>query len=195
MLRDFNLHHKSWGRPEASTAHIEKSEELLLTMQRREMEQMIPVGVATFKKSLEKSIIDLVFATPLLSESLIYCKIAEEFDHNSDHQLILSEWIVQMIGQPVDSRRLLAKMDLALLIETLQQNLANILHLPSQTAKKLDEKVIFLVKAIDTVMDISIPKVRLCPKSISEFDEECKDAQIRARRLKKIWKKEDTEES
>ncbi len=44
-------------------------------------------------------------------------------------------------------------------------------------------------------MDISIPKAKLCPKSIPEFDEECKDAQIKARRFKKIWKKEGTEES
>ena len=36
-LGDFNLHHESWGGPKASTAHIEKSEELLLLMQRREM--------------------------------------------------------------------------------------------------------------------------------------------------------------
>lgn len=85
MLGDFNLHHESWGGPEASMAHIEKSEELLLVMQRREMEQMIPVGAATYKESLGKSTIDLVFATSLLSESVIYCKIAEEFDHDSDY--------------------------------------------------------------------------------------------------------------
>ncbi len=71
VLGDFNLHHESWGRPEASTAHIEKSEELLLIMQRRKMEQMIPVGAATYKESSGKSTIDLVFATPLLSKSLI----------------------------------------------------------------------------------------------------------------------------
>ncbi len=138
---------------------------------------------------------DLVFATPLLPESLIYCKIAEVFDHDSDHQPILSEWTLQMIDKPIDSRRLLAKMDLALLIKTLQQSLVNLPHLPSRTAKELDEKVLPLVKAIDTEMDISIPKAKLCPKSIPGFDEKCKDAQMRARRLKKIWKKEGTKES
>ncbi len=159
------------------------------------MEQMIPVGAAMYKESSGKSTIDLVFATPLLSESLIYCKIAEEFDYDSDHQLILSEWTLQMIDKPIDSRRLLGKMDLALLIKTLQQNLVNIPHLPSWIAKELDEKVLSLVKAIDTAMDISIPKTRLCSKSIPGFDEQCKDAQMRARRLKEIWKKEGTEES
>ncbi len=164
-------------------------------MQRREMEQMIPVWAATYKESSGKSTIDLVFATPLLSESLIYCKIPEKFDNDSDHHPILSEWTLQMINMPIDSRRLLAKMDLALLIKTLQQNLVNIPHLPSRTAKEFDEKVLSLVKAIDIAMDISIPKARLFPKSIPRFDEECKDAQMKARKLKKIWKKEGTKES
>ena len=39
-------------------------------------------------------------------------------------------------------------------------------------------------------MDISIPKVRLYPKSIPGFHEDCKNAQIRARRFKKTWKKD-----
>ncbi len=125
------------------------------------MEQTIPVGAATYQESSGKSTIDLVFATPLLSESLIYCKIEEEFDHDSDHQPILLEWTLQMIDKLTDSRRLLAKMNLALLIKTLQQNLVNIPHLLYRTAKELDEKVLSLVKAIDTAMDISIQKPRL----------------------------------
>ena len=185
-LGDFNLHHESWGGPEASTAHIEKSEELLLVMQRWELEQMVPVGTATYKESTGKSTIDLIFATPLLSESLVCCKIAEDFDHDSDHQPILSEWTLQMIDKPADSRRLLAKMDCVLLIKTLQENLASISPLSSKTAKELDEKVISLVEAIDTAMDASIPRSKLCARSIPGFDEDCKDAQMRARRLKKI---------
>lgn len=54
------------------------------------MEQMVPVGTATYKESTGESTIDLIFATPLLSESLISCDIEEKFDHDSDHQPILS---------------------------------------------------------------------------------------------------------
>ena len=98
-------------------------------------------------------------------------------------------------GQASSPRRLLAKMDAVLLIKTLQQNLASISRLPSKTPEELDEKVISLVKAIDIAMDASIPKAKFCPKSIPGFDENCKDAQMRARRLKKVWKKEGTEDS
>lgn len=94
-----------------------------------------------------------------------------------------------MIEKPIDLKQLLDKMDLALLIETLQLNLANILHLPSQIAKELDKKVFFLVKAIDTTIDIFIPKARFCSKLILGFDKKCKNAQMRARKLKKYGRK------
>ena len=52
---------------------------------------MVPVGIATYKESIRKSNIDLVFTMPLLTESLITCDIVGDFDHNSDHQPILSK--------------------------------------------------------------------------------------------------------
>ncbi len=46
---------------------------------------MVPVGPTTYKESMGESTIDLIFVTPLLSESLIYCGIEDKFDHDSDH--------------------------------------------------------------------------------------------------------------
>ena len=74
--------------------------------------------MATYKKSTRKSTIDLIFAILLLLESLVHCKIAEDFDYNSDQQPILFKWILQIIDKPADSRRLLAKIDRILLIKT-----------------------------------------------------------------------------
>ena len=91
-----------------------------------------------------------------------------------------------MINKPLHFRRLLAKIDGILLIKTLQENLASISLLSSKTAKELDKKVISLVKAIDIAMDTSISKSKLYVRSISRFDEDCKDAQMRAKKLKNI---------
>lgn len=44
-------------------------------------------------------------------------------------------------------------------------------------------------------MALAISKARLSPKSVPGFDEECKEIQMKARKLKKIWKKEETEEN
>ncbi len=55
------------------------------------MEQMVLVGTATYRESLRESAIDLIFAIPLISESLISCDVAGDFDYDSDHQLIVSK--------------------------------------------------------------------------------------------------------
>ena len=90
-MGDFNLHHKAWGRPGASKTLIEKSDELLIVIQRWEIEQMVPVSATTYKEFTGDSTIDLVFATLLHTKSFIVCEIAGDFDHNSDHQPILSK--------------------------------------------------------------------------------------------------------
>lgn len=91
-----------------------------------------------------------------------------------------------MLNKPPNPRHLLAKIDVILPIKTLHQNLINILHLPPKTLQKLDNKVISLVKTIDIAIDASICKTKLYLKSIPGFDVNCKVAQMRARRLKKI---------
>ncbi len=95
----------------ALKAFIEKSEELLIVTQRWEIEQIVPVGTTTCKESTGESTIDLIFAVPLFLESLISCGIEDKFDHNSDHQPILSQWMLQTVDSPLSSRLLLSKMD------------------------------------------------------------------------------------
>ena len=110
------MHHELLGGPKTSIAPIEKSEKLLLVLQKWELEQMVFIGMAIYKESIGKSTIDLIFATPLFLENLVRCKIAEDFNHDSDYQFILSEWTLQMIDKPADSKRLPVKVDGVLLI-------------------------------------------------------------------------------
>lgn len=91
ILSDFNLYHVAWRVPGASQALIEKSEELLIVTQRWEIEQMVSVDIATYKEFNGEKIIDLIFAIPLPSESLISCDIAADFDYDLDYQPILSK--------------------------------------------------------------------------------------------------------
>ena len=119
VLGDFNLHHEAWGGPRASKALIEKSEELLIITQRWEMEQMVPVGTATYRESTGESTIDLIFATTLLSESFISWDVVGDFDHDSAHRPILSKWTMRTIDNPLGSQLLLSKMDIPALKKTL----------------------------------------------------------------------------
>lgn len=80
-----------------------------------------------------------------------------------------------MIDKSMDSRHLLIKIDIILLIKTLQRNLANISLLVLKIVKKLNQKVISLVKAINIVIDASIFKAKLFIKSIPKFNKDYKN--------------------
>lgn len=82
-----------------------------------------------------------------------------------------------------------------MLIKISPENLASISLLLLKMAKKLDVKEISSVKAIDIAIDASIFKAKLCTRSIPGFDKDFKDAQMRIKKLKKIWKEKGTEDS
>ena len=83
------------------------------------MKQMVLLELATYKESSGKGIINHVFAISLLLQSYICYKITEEFDHDFDHQPILSKKIPKIIDQFINSRYLLAKVNSVLLIKNL----------------------------------------------------------------------------
>ncbi len=159
----------------ASKASIEKSEEFLMVTQRCEMKQIVSVGTTTFKESKGESTIDLIFATLLLLESLISCGIEDKFDHDSDHQPIPSQWMLQTVDSPLSSRLLLSKIDVPKLKKAPLEELVKDPSHHSQTANELDARVYSLIGTIETAITQAIPKARLSPKSVPEFDEECKN--------------------
>lgn len=159
------------------------------------MEQIVSVSTATYKESIRESTINLVFATPLLTESLITCSIAGDFDHDSDHQPILSKWTMRTVNNLLSLQLLVSKINIPTLKKTLAEELTKDLSCTSTTASKLDIKIYSLINVIDIAMTFAIPKARLSPKLVPRFDKECKKIQMKAKRLKKIWKKEETEES
>ncbi len=195
VLEDFNFHHEVWRGPRASKTLIEKSDELLIVTPWWKMEQMVSVSTAAYRESNGESHIDLIFATPLLSENLISFDIVGDFDHDSDHSPISSKWAIRTIDNPLSLRFFLSKMDIPTLTKTLTENLAKDLLCTSTTLDELEIKICSLIGDIDTAMTLAILKARLSSKSVSGFYEECKKIQMKARRLKKIWKKEKTEES
>ncbi len=156
---------------------------------------MVPVGIAIYRESNEKSTIDLIFATTLLSESFISCDVARDFDHDSDHQPIPSKWTMSTIDNSLSFSLLLTKMDIPALTKMLTEELAKDSSFTSTTLDSLDIQVHFLISVVDTAITFAILKASLFPKSVERFDEGCKEIQMKTRRLKKIWKKEKTEKS
>lgn len=60
-------------------------------------------------------------------------------------------------------------------------------QLPILFEAELDSQVELLIKIINRAINESTPKQRFCACSLPEFDEECKELQMRARRLKKAY--------
>lgn len=88
------------------------------------MEHMIPLGTKIYKESNGQIIIDRIFATQLLLERLISYDIARNFDHDSDHEQILSKWIMRTIHHPPTPWFILRKIDICLIKKTLKKELA-----------------------------------------------------------------------
>ena len=86
-------------------------------------------------------------------------------------------------------------MDILTLKKTFTKELAKDPLQTSTTPNELDIKVHSLINAIDIAITLAILKARFSPKLIPRFDKKYKEIQMKARRLKKIWKKEETEES
>ncbi len=156
---------------------------------------MVSIGTANYGESTGETTRDLIFATPLLSESFIPWDLAGNFDPDSDHKPIQSNWTMRIIDNQLSFQLLLTKIDILALTKTLTKRLAKDPLCLSIMPDELDIKVHSLISDIDTPITLAVSKATLSPKSVPGFDEGCKERQMKARIIKKIWKKEKTEES
>ena len=103
--------------------------------------------------------------------------------------------MLQTVDSSLGSRLLPSKMDIQNLNKALLEELVkdSLRHFP--TTNEQDAQMYSLISAIGTAIALAIPKARLLTKSVSGFDEKCKETQMKATRLKKIWKWERTVES
>lgn len=138
------------------------------------MEQMVTIGIAIYRKSNGKSIINLIFAKQLLSKSLISYDITKDFNYNSNHQPILFKQTIRTIDNPLSLQLLLSKIDILALKKTLTKKLAKNLLYIFIMLNQLNIKFYSLISAINTTMTLTISKAKLFPKLIPGFDKKYK---------------------
>lgn len=102
---------------------------------------------------------------------------------------------MRTIDNPLTSRFLLSKINIPLIKRMLKEELAKNPLSPCTMPEQLDTYVNSLISTINIAMNFAIPRANISLKSVPRFDEKCKEVQMKARRLKKIWKREETEES
>jgi hypothetical protein len=83
LLGDINIHHPNWGGPRARP---HRASQLLLPLQElHNLTILLPPATLTFNGHGGVSMIDLVFSSPALSNTLIACCLRKDLDHGSDH--------------------------------------------------------------------------------------------------------------
>lgn len=87
------------------------------------MDQVLPKDITTYKKRGYKSIMDLVFATKLLVDSLILDSTLEKYDYDSNHLLIFSTWNLRTMIRPLKKKKHFKKADIKKLVNTLKGEL------------------------------------------------------------------------
>jgi len=83
LLGDFNIHHPAWGGQRA--AREPQGDHLLTATAAHTLRLHTPQGIATWKRGRTESVIDLTFATPILSEKILYCGPQDHWAVTNDH--------------------------------------------------------------------------------------------------------------
>lgn len=87
VLRDFKLHYSNWKDPNCYSDLL--ASDLVILAEQYHLAQLLPLETITYSKGFGKLTIDLFFATSLIAENFLTCKIVDDFNHNSDHMPIL----------------------------------------------------------------------------------------------------------
>lgn len=201
IVGDFNLHHPAGGGDNAKTDR--GADELLDITEPLSMDQLLPRGTPTYTEN-SSTTIDLVFATPGIVDSLIQCRVAVELDAHSDHQPIMTSIEAELPGAPPRKIRMWKKTDQGVLTTKVKECIELNQELKRITAKQarwietpeqLDQAAQDLTAAIASAIEESTPLGTILARSKVGFDEECKEAQMETRRLKKRYMGVGTEDS
>ena len=192
-LGDYNLHHVAWGgvdiQREDSGAEV-----LLEIAETHRMKQLLTPETITYSERGANSTIGLVFATPLLTESLIKCRTKPDI-YSSDHFPIETVFNLHTIQQSARNTRQYRKTDIGVLQESMRQELQTFPSLSLEDAASIDERENLLVSAITRSIEKSTPMTRICKHSKPGFDAKCKETAQKVRRLHKLYQEEDSEEA
>lgn len=193
VLGNFNLHHPMWST-EHRRAPGPKVQSLLAIIETAQLQLLTVPGTPTHRWGDGESTIDLTFASENIARRVVYCKIDDSVDCDSDHLPIglAIDWNWQSTTPA--KKRLWAKTNEAILRQTVQDRLKNIGAAESTKESGIDKLVSDIVGALDAGIDASTPWSNPSPRSIPGFDEDCKDICREVQQLRRRWQQTRLEE-
>jgi exonuclease III len=186
VLGDFNLHHPHWSGDDSTRQHSE-AEELLQLVLEHHMELLLPPGSVTFDERGGATTIDLAFGTPWIQERKSYCGVPNDLDHQSDHLPIATTIMTTVTTSMPQERWQWQRTDEKTMNDTVRVCLPR--QAPLGSPEAIDRRVQEIVAAITKAIKKSTPKARPSEESKPGWTQECKDAQMTARRLRRRYQR------
>ena len=191
VLGDFNLHHPLWSTTHRHVNNGIPAAQPLLTITEDFHLQLLTVpGTTTHRWKDGESTIDLTFASGNVASRTIYCKVDISLDCDSDHLPIAIAIDWSWKPATPSRKRLWAKTTLPLLKQTVKDRLPRV---PDTTKLKdkdsIEEYVRSIINALKAGIGASTPWSNPSPRSISGFDQECKDICREVQQLRRRWQR------
>ena len=175
LLGDFNAHHPEWGGDHSASEP--QSEHLLLETRRRGLHLLNPRGVATWRRGQRESVIDLIFSSELLKDSVIRCDPREDWAIAQDHIPINVQFSIGILPKPPCKRFALNKLDKPGLLRYLEES-------GWQTkSDPLDA----LQRAICEGLEMNCPRVKRCPRASQKWSPRASELLAGARRARRAF--------
>ncbi|KDN61236.1 hypothetical protein CSUB01_11874 [Colletotrichum sublineola] len=178
VVGDFNLHHELWGGSNIR-ARDREATELLDLMDDMNLTSQLQPGTITYEEGDRRTTIDLCLVT--------------DANHDSDNLPIVTSLHLAVIELQPEKKRNLKTIEEKTFTQTLRASLPQLQRLRTKTA--LNGYVGATVEAILKAIRASVPTKALSPKSRTGWTEECANTLAEAKRLRRVYSEQQTEES
>ena len=180
LLRDFNLHHWYWSGLRRLTQYA-LTDNLIEMIQKKKIRLAFSVETVTWEARHTSSMIDLVFISETLSNSILHCKSALALEQSSDHISISTEILWKTaVTQSIEWCNW-KKMNINMLNARMQELLTEIQleNTKTETERYAED----IEKVLHTVMNELILMTQISTFFKAWWNEECAKAIKHVRRL------------
>ena len=188
VLGDFNLHHPLWSAVHRRGGGGPSARELITMIEDFQLQLLTAPGAPTHRWKEGESTIDLTFASEDLASHVTRCQIDRTLDCDSDHLPIAT--VINWSWQPAPpgKKRLWAKTNPETLRQVVKERLSRLSNAPELSGEDdINTFVETIVNALDAGIEASTPWSNPSPRSISGFDQTCKDICTEVQQLRRRW--------
>jgi len=185
VVGNFNLHHPMWAGENYHHQHVE-ADELIEIIKEHSLQLLLPPGTITYRARAAETTLDLVFASLDLEGTHEMCQIASDMDNDSDHLPVRMVFNLNRTPRDIKQARLWDKMNETLLMRMLRSELPTP-HSPN-SMDEIDHTTTLISRALQKAIDAAVPLSKGCSRSVTGWNQECKNVQMECKRLRRRFK-------